>query len=395
MLVKLFFCYAHEDEALLIRLKTHLKPLERQGLIEIWYDREINAGTEWEQEISQHLNEAQIILLLVSPDFMNSEYCNGTELKRALERHKRGEALVVPVIGRPAYWQGTLGQLQALPKDAISITDPDWHDQDRALHNVTESLHKIVDLTLSSQKNPEEKAQRSVFPIQNLASPSASTPSPNPFMTALQSSPQSSSAVTPLSIPSSFFEAQRETEMFEKDLIFEEYISKRVQQDTIPSRWHIYRPSHIEIIKCGIMLGFIAAYCSLFVWPLLVAIFASGAQGSRAVLLVLLCLLIIPLSGGITCEIYRRHELQKKQRLILTPNGCILFQNGQPYYIFRYSKVKQIQFSPSNKVLTVKTNNLGDYKMSLKSFKTPRNIAESIESAHTLFITNNYNSTAR
>ncbi len=87
MPVKIFFCYAHKDEALLKKLKAHLRPLQRQGLIDVWYDREISAGTEWEHEISQHLDEAQIILLLVSPDFMNSDYCYGTEMKRAMERH--------------------------------------------------------------------------------------------------------------------------------------------------------------------------------------------------------------------------------------------------------------------------------------------------------------------
>src|SRR5690242_18483104 len=98
MAVKLFFCYAHEDEPLLNNLKTHLRPLQREGLINIWYDRDISAGTEWEEEIDRHLNEANIILLLVSPDFMDSDYCYGTEMQRALERHERGEARVIPVI---------------------------------------------------------------------------------------------------------------------------------------------------------------------------------------------------------------------------------------------------------------------------------------------------------
>ena len=88
MAVSIFFCYAHEDEALLNKLKTYLKPLQRQGLIDVWHDRDISAGTEWEQEISERLNEAKIILLLVSPDFMNSDYCYSVEMKRALERHR-------------------------------------------------------------------------------------------------------------------------------------------------------------------------------------------------------------------------------------------------------------------------------------------------------------------
>ncbi len=49
MPVKIFFCYAHEDEPLLNKLKGQLRPLQRQGLIDVWYDRDINAGMEWEQ----------------------------------------------------------------------------------------------------------------------------------------------------------------------------------------------------------------------------------------------------------------------------------------------------------------------------------------------------------
>src|SRR2546429_9932386 len=101
MSVSIFFCYAHEDEALLNKLKTHLRPLQRQGLIDVWHDRDISAGTEWEREISQHLNSAQVILLLVSPDFMFSEYCYGIEMKRAMERHEHGEARVIPIICLP------------------------------------------------------------------------------------------------------------------------------------------------------------------------------------------------------------------------------------------------------------------------------------------------------
>jgi len=80
MAIKIFFCYAHEDETLLNTLKKHLRPLQRQGLIDMWYDRDISAGTEWEHEITEQINTADIILLLISPDFMDSDYCYGTEM---------------------------------------------------------------------------------------------------------------------------------------------------------------------------------------------------------------------------------------------------------------------------------------------------------------------------
>ena len=115
MPVKIFFCYAREDESLLNKLKTHLRPLQREGLIEVWYDRDISAGTEWETEIKEHLNAAQIVLLLVSPDFMDSDYCYSIEMKKALERRARGEAEVIPIILRHVYWHGEpLGNLRSI-----------------------------------------------------------------------------------------------------------------------------------------------------------------------------------------------------------------------------------------------------------------------------------------
>lgn len=141
---EIFFCYAHEDEQLLNILKMHLKPLQHEGLIDVWYDRDISAGEEWEQEISKQLSAAQIILLLVSPDFINSDYCYGIEMKRALERHKRGEARVIPVILRPIYWQGALGKIQALPTDGKPATSSHWHNLDEAFYDVAEGIRKAV-----------------------------------------------------------------------------------------------------------------------------------------------------------------------------------------------------------------------------------------------------------
>src|SRR5438034_7688900 len=156
MAVKIFCCYAHEDEALLKKLKTQLRPLQRQGLVDVWYDRDISAGTDWEQQIKAQLNTAQIILLLVSPDFMDSDYCYGIEMQRALERHERGEACVIPVIVRPVYWQGILGHLQALPTDAKAIMSSLWYSVDEALLDVTEGIRVVVDEEQRRCKAEEE-----------------------------------------------------------------------------------------------------------------------------------------------------------------------------------------------------------------------------------------------
>ena len=93
--VEIFCCYAHEDEPWRQKLELHLSLLQRQGLISLWYDRLIVPGTPWAQTIDQHLETASIILLLVSADFLASNYCYGIEMKRALERQEAGEALVI------------------------------------------------------------------------------------------------------------------------------------------------------------------------------------------------------------------------------------------------------------------------------------------------------------
>lgn len=146
MPIKIFFCYAHEDEPLLKRLKIHLRPLQREGLIEIWHDRDISAGAEWEYEIKKHLNEAQIILLLISPDFMDSDYCYSVEMQHAIERHECKEACVIPIILEHVYWQvKPLRDLQALPTDAKPIMSASWHSQNEALFDVVEGIRKVAE----------------------------------------------------------------------------------------------------------------------------------------------------------------------------------------------------------------------------------------------------------
>ncbi len=144
MQVEIFCCYAHEDQALLKKLITHLASLERQGYIRIWADKDIGAGAEWEQEINKHLNIAHIILLLVSPDFIASDYCYSKEMVRALERHEQSEARVIPIILRPVHWQGALfGKLQALPTNRKPVTS--WRKSDEAFVAIVDEIRRIVD----------------------------------------------------------------------------------------------------------------------------------------------------------------------------------------------------------------------------------------------------------
>ena len=121
--VEVFYSYSHRDEELREELERHLSILKRQGIITDWHDRKIGAGTEWKGQIDIHLNTARVILLLISSDFLASDYCYDIEMRRAIERHEAGEARVIPIILRPVIWKGApFEKLQALPKDAKPVT---------------------------------------------------------------------------------------------------------------------------------------------------------------------------------------------------------------------------------------------------------------------------------
>ncbi|MDQ2886398.1 MAG: toll/interleukin-1 receptor domain-containing protein, partial [Chloroflexota bacterium] len=145
MPVNIFFCYAPQDRILLEELEKQLTYLQRQGIINIWHDLKISGGSKREQEINTHFSTAQIILLLVSPDFMRSDHCY-TETIQALERQEAGEARVVPVILRNVTWENApFAKLQALPADKRPIKS--WQPkarQDKAFQEVAEGISKVV-----------------------------------------------------------------------------------------------------------------------------------------------------------------------------------------------------------------------------------------------------------
>ena len=141
--LNVFISYSHLDESFKSDLVKHLDPLRRLGLIETWHDRKIKPGDVWDSTISSNLDKAQIILLLVSIDFINSKYCYDTELERALERHYSGEAKVIPIILRACMWQQTpFAKLQSLPKDAQAVAL--WPDKDSAFVNVAEGIRQVA-----------------------------------------------------------------------------------------------------------------------------------------------------------------------------------------------------------------------------------------------------------
>lgn len=141
---KLFYCYAHKDKVLREQLATQLAPLIREGLVAEWSDQDINAGKEWQKEIDEQLHRADIILLLISPDFIKSDYCYSKEMLTALERHHAGNACVIPIILRPVDWKKMpFGKLQALPIDGKPITT--WGNRDVAFLNVVQGVRKAIE----------------------------------------------------------------------------------------------------------------------------------------------------------------------------------------------------------------------------------------------------------
>jgi len=121
--VRVFYSYSHKDEELRDALETHLSILARNGVISSWHDRRILAGGKWEAEIDSQIEKADIILLLISSDFIASDYCYGKELKRAIERHESNQSKVIPVVVRPVDWlDAPFAKLQAVPQDGKAVS---------------------------------------------------------------------------------------------------------------------------------------------------------------------------------------------------------------------------------------------------------------------------------
>jgi len=148
--LRLFCSYSHKDDSLRQALQSHLAVLKRRGIIADWHDRRIGAGTEWRNQIDKNLELAQVILLLISADFLASDYCYESELSRAIQRHENGEARVIPVIARPCDWTNApFHLLQALPNDAKPVTA--WHNQDEAWRDVATGIRLACEDIRASQ----------------------------------------------------------------------------------------------------------------------------------------------------------------------------------------------------------------------------------------------------
>jgi len=141
--IDIFLSYSHKDEKFRAELEKHLASLKREGFIKPWHDRKITPGNEWASEIDSHINKAKIILLLISADFIASEYCYDKEMNQAIERHKKNQTFVIPIILRPVDWNNTpFAKFQALPKNAKPVTK--WANPDDAYLDIVNGIRRAI-----------------------------------------------------------------------------------------------------------------------------------------------------------------------------------------------------------------------------------------------------------
>jgi formylglycine-generating enzyme required for sulfatase activity len=155
--IKLFYSYSYKDEELRNRLETHLMALKRQEIIDDWHDHKISLGAEWHNVLDENLKAADIILLLVSSDFITSGYCE-TEMKYAIQQHEAGKAVVIPIMLRPCMTEGLeFMKLQCAPENMKPVTE--WVDQNEAFIDIAKKIQMVVE---NIRKHPSKNNELSV-----------------------------------------------------------------------------------------------------------------------------------------------------------------------------------------------------------------------------------------
>lgn len=175
---RVFISYAHADEGLRQELDKHLASLKHQGIIEVWHDRRISAGQNWKDEIDRNLETADIVLLLISSDFIASDYCYKQEMHEALRRHEAGEAVVIPVILRPCDWHDLpFGKLQAATRDGRAITK--FVSFDEGFLEVVQSI-KAVAKKITSDEGVAAAAPANERSVNRISGPERNAPVSTP-----------------------------------------------------------------------------------------------------------------------------------------------------------------------------------------------------------------------
>lgn len=144
MAKRIFLSYSHKDETFKDELDVHLATLKRTGLVEVWHDRRIEAGTDWDATIHEELEKADIILLLVSANFIASKYIWEVEIEQAMRRHREGSARVIPVFVRNCDTEGLpFSGIQGLPRDAKPVAT--FPDRDEAYLQIAQGIRAVLE----------------------------------------------------------------------------------------------------------------------------------------------------------------------------------------------------------------------------------------------------------
>ncbi len=156
--MKVFFSYSHLDEPIRNQLEVHCAMLKRNGEIEAWHDRRILGGEVFDGVIKHELEQAGIILLLVSPHFLNSDYCFSVEMTRAIERGKNGSAHVLPIIAEECDWLSSpLSKLKALPSDGKPLSK--HANVNDGYLEIVQEIRKIIGHRQERSKLPADAKQ--------------------------------------------------------------------------------------------------------------------------------------------------------------------------------------------------------------------------------------------
>jgi len=139
--IKVFVSYSRKDKEYKEELLEFLAPMRRNDVIQLWNDKDIVPGEQWEKELLKRLTTADIIIFLVSPSLLNSDYIDRVEIEGAMERHKNEELVIIPILIRPSYFEESkFKTFQGLPGDLKPVAD--WDSRDSAWLNVTQGLKR-------------------------------------------------------------------------------------------------------------------------------------------------------------------------------------------------------------------------------------------------------------
>lgn len=171
--INVFLSYSHKNEDMRNELETHFAVLKRDNIINLWHDHRLTAGTEIDPEIKKNLEDSDVFLFLISPYFLDSNYCYETELALAEKKASSGQGIIIPIILDPCEWlQTPLKKYKALPKDGIPISKwPNIHD---ALLGVTSGIRRVAEALDAKPRTNEVSPKKGEAPPKKPSLPRSS-----------------------------------------------------------------------------------------------------------------------------------------------------------------------------------------------------------------------------